>query len=592
VKKPIPVTLDKKLVSLVMFVSLIGIGLTIAFSFHYGGIIIEERLMNQLTSESAIRGDSVQSLTNSKIQQIQVIATDPMIRTLINELGEIDDEQLFDTKISERRIDFLIQIQAFETSIGGSNDLENVEIISKDGKRLFALINTREKKNFQSDPIFQKGLNAPFSILVAGKDGERKMIIATPIFNNPKDEEAIGVSIVTANTQLIDQILLNRQGLGETGESYLVNSDNVLVSESRFIENAAFKQKVDTLPVRLCFESNQDHVGTYVDYRETLVFGSSNCMKDIDLVLLVEIDGDEVFEPVSKLRNLVILLGGIITVVVGIMGYLLSKSLSKPLIKLQNAANMVANGDFNVRTNIRTEDEIGQLSRSFDQMAEKIQDSLLKISEREEVIKQQKDILLQFSQYSSNYCVCFVDIVSSTKLTSKLTDLQTSKFYSIFLNSMASVISGNGGVVVKNIGDALLYYFPKTDSEEIGPFEEMLKCSTKALYAREKINEALRNESLPELSYRISATFGPVRVAIIATSSIDDIFGSTVNICSKINSLAKPNTMVIGEQLYEKVKGIKEYDFEKTASYNIDAENKMDVYQVTPKSHQDYKEAT
>jgi class 3 adenylate cyclase len=90
----------------------------------------------------------------------------------------------------------------------------------------------------------------------------------------------------------------------------------------------------------------------------------------------------------------------------------------------------------------------------------------------------------------------------------------------------------------------------------------------------------MRDEYLPELSYRISATFGPVRVAIIATSAIDDIFGSTVNICSKINSLAKPNTMVIGQQLYEKVKGIKGYAFEKIASYSVDAENKFDVYQL------------
>ena len=151
-------------------------------------------------------------------------------------------------------------------------------------------------------------------------------------------------------------------------------------------------------------------------------------------------------------------------------------------------------------TNITSDDEIGQLSRSFDQMAEKIQDSLLKIKEREDVIKQQKDILLQFSQYSSNYCVCFVDIVGSTKLTSKLSDIETSKFYSIFLNSAANTITQNNGVVVKNIGDALLYYFPKTDSDEQGPFLEMLQCCMALINAREIINKSLSTEHLPEVS--------------------------------------------------------------------------------------------
>jgi class 3 adenylate cyclase len=297
----------------------------------------------------------------------------------------------------------------------------------------------------------------------------------------------------------------------------------------------------------------------------------------------VEIDGDEVFEPVSSLREKIILLWVFITLAVGIVAFFLSKLISKPLIQLNNAANRVAGGDFDVRTNITTHDEIGQLSKSFDQMAEKIQDSLLKIKEREDVIKQQKDILLQFSQYSSNYCVCFVDIVGSTKLTAKLSDFQTTKFYSIFLNSAATAITQNNGVVVKNIGDALLFYFPKTDSDDMAPFEESLNCCTKVLEVREKINETLRSENLPEISYRVSATYGPVRVAIIATSSIDDIFGSTVNICSKINSLAKPNTLVIGESLYDKVKKIGNYDFEKISQYRIDADNEFTVYQVIKK---------
>ncbi len=582
-KVPIPVNLDKKLVSLVMMVSLIGIGITIFFSFHYGNIIIEEQVIDQLASQSAIRSDSIQSLLNSKIQQIQVIATDPMIQNLINEFNLVEDESTFATKIIERRIDFLIEIQAFEATIGGLNDLENVEIVNKDGKKLFSLLNTKDTKNFLADPVFIKGTKESFAQLTLGKDNKRKLILATPIFNNPKDPKAIGVAIVTANTQAIDQILLNRLGLGESGESYLVNANKIMISESRFVENSAFKQRIDTVPIHLCFENGQNHQGLYQDYRGAIVIGASNCMKDLGLVLLVEIDDDEVFEPVSHLREMIILIGIVITMSVGIVAFFLSKRISKPIIKLKNAANRIARGDFDVRTNITTNDEIGQLSRSFDQMAEKIQDSIFKIKEREDIIKQQKDILLQFSQYSSNYCVCFVDIVGSTKLTSKLSDLQTAKFYSIFLNSAATVITQNSGVVVKNIGDALLYYFPKTDSDDIVPFEEVLECCMKVLEAREKINKTLRDEYLPEISYRISATFGPVRVAIVATSAIDDIFGMTVNACSKINSFAKPDTMVIGESLYEKVKDVKNYNFELVTKYSIDAENEFAVYLVNQK---------
>jgi len=581
VRKLIPVTIDKKLVSLVMAVSLIGIGVTIFFSFHYATIILGDRAINQLIGEAAIRGSTIEEIMKSKIQEMQVITANPMIKMLTAELNQIEDPEALDEAIGQKRIDYLIEVQAFEASIGGLNDLENVEIIGIDGDRLFALVNTKNKKDYLSDPAFIRGSKEPFIQLIQGKDNKRKIITAAPIFEKPKDESPIGVAIITANTNLVDSVLLNRKGLGQTGESYLVNMDGYMVSESRFIPNAPFAQKVDTAPLEHCLADGQIYFGNHPDYRGISVLGASNCLKSFGLITIVEIDDVEVFEPVADLRDKIIVLGATITVIVGGVAYFLSKLISKPLIKLKNAANQVANGDFNVRTNIKTDDEIGQLSRSFDQMAEQIQDSLLKIKEREDVIKQQKDILLQFSQYSSNYCVCFVDIVGSTKITAKLSDVETSKFYSIFLNSAATAITQNHGVVVKNIGDALLYYFPKTDLDDQAPFEEMLHCCMKLIEARTTINKTLAAENLPEVSYRISAMFGPVRVAIVATSAIDDIFGSTVNTCSKINSLARPNTLVIGESLYHKVKDIKGYKFEKVSDYAIDAENKFAVYLVS-----------
>ena len=579
--KFIALTIDKKLVFLVIAVSLIGIGLTVFLSFHYSKVILGERATYQLIGEAAIRGGTIERVFNTKMQEIQVITTNPMIRNVVSELNLIQDKQILIENIENKRTDLLIEIQAFEVSIGGLDDLENVEILGNHGQVLFSLVNNKSKRDFSLDPTYIHGKKEPFSQIILGKDGKRKIVTAAPIFEKTDDSSAVGVAIVTANTNQIDNVLLNRKGLGKTGESYLIDMSGNMISESRFIPNAAFKQNVNTKPRGFCLADGQIYFGTHDDYRGIPVIGSSLCMKTLGMITIVEIDESEVFEPVSDLRDKIIILGIIITISVAIAAYFLSRLISKPIIRLKNAANQVANGDFSVRTNIRSDDEIGELSRSFDQMAEQIQDSLLKIKEREDIIKQQKDILLQFSQYSSNYCVCFVDIVGSTKLTAKLTDIQTSKFYSIFLNTAATAITQNHGVVVKNIGDALLYYFPKTDSDEQSPFEEMLNCCMKLIEARTTINLALSSEKLPEVSYRISSMFGPVRVAIVATSAIDDIFGSTVNTCSKINSLAKPNTLVIGESLYNKVRNIKGFNFEKISEYAIDAENKFAVYLVT-----------
>jgi class 3 adenylate cyclase len=71
------------------------------------------------------------------------------------------------------------------------------------------------------------------------------------------------------------------------------------------------------------------------------------------------------------------------------------------------------------------------------------------------------------------------------------------------------------------------------------------------LSANSIINSKLVEEDLPSISYRISADYGTVELATSATSNSVDIFGSTVNTCAKINDLASPNEMVIGQDLYE-----------------------------------------
>jgi len=267
----------------------------------------------------------------------------------------------------------------------------------------------------------------------------------------------------------------------------------------------------------------------------------------------------------------------------GAITFFLSKSISRPLIKLKNAANEIAHGNFGVRTDIKSSDEIGQLSSAFDSMAKKLQYSLITIKQKEELIKRQQDVLLQFSEYSENYCVCFVDIINSTGITAKLSDLKTSKFYSIFLNSMNEIISNFDGVVVKNIGDSLLFYFPKTNSQDKQALKQALECCLTIAESHKEVNKKMKKEGLPSFDYRISATYGPVRVAKIATSSVDDIFGSTVNKCAKINYAAQPNRLVIGDQLCRLVKPIEEYNFSRIKDNPICNEQGYTVYQVSRK---------
>src|SRR5829696_1758183 len=152
-----------------------------------------------------------------------------------------------------------------------------------------------------------------------------------------------------------------------------------------------------------------------------------------------------------------------------------------------------------------------------------------------------------------NCCIGFVNMVNSANVTAEMaSDRQKIRqYYSIFINTMAILVKNYGAKIVKNAGDALIFYFPdSSDPANEAAFRDILECFTTMILARDVINTKLHSDNLPSVSYRISADYGRVEVATSTSSKGEDLFGSTMNICAKINSMAEPNGIVIGGDLY------------------------------------------
>ena len=153
---------------------------------------------------------------------------------------------------------------------------------------------------------------------------------------------------------------------------------------------------------------------------------------------------------------------------------------------------------------------------------------------------------------AQNCCVCFVDIVDSTRVISSISNPEkVRKYYEIFLNTMAAIAGNLGAKIIKNLGDCLIFCYPETsDPFNKYAFNDVLECCITMIEARNIINQKLYEEVLPSLSYRISADYGRVEVARSATSQSDDLFGPIMNMCSKINSKTLLNGIAIGDKLY------------------------------------------
>jgi len=193
--------------------------------------------------------------------------------------------------------------------------------------------------------------------------------------------------------------------------------------------------------------------------------------------------------------------------------------------------------------------------------------------------------IVDFSGESKNYCVGFVDIVNSTRISATLNQEKMSKYYEIFLNSMANIVERFDGFVIKNIGDSLLYYFPESsDSSTKNGFLSCIESSLTMIDSHALINTKVKNEDLPSLNYRVSADYGKVTIIKSDNSFVNDIVGVPVNICSKINGSASKNGAVIGSDLYQIVKDFDNYQYDEIEAYSVGLKQSYPIYSVQRKN--------
>jgi hypothetical protein len=125
------------------------------------------------------------------------------------------------------------------------------------------------------------------------------------------DGTALGVLALQVPNERIQTIMQFTAGMGRTGETYLVGQDHLMRSNSRFSEElTTLKTVVDshTVKLALAHETGADFTIDYRGVRVLSAYGPFS-LDGITWAVMAEIDRDEVFESVSKLRLSIPILG-------------------------------------------------------------------------------------------------------------------------------------------------------------------------------------------------------------------------------------------------------------------------------------------
>ncbi|KAF6247561.1 adenylate cyclase [Nitrosopumilus sp. b3] len=152
--------------------------------------------------------------------------------------------------------------------------------------------------------------------------------------------------------------------------------------------------------------------------------------------------------------------------------------------------------------------------------------------------------------------VLYVDLVGSTTMTLEMPAEKIAIIVSSFSQEMASVIRQHQGYVLKFVGDAVIGYFV-AEGNSLLAADNAVNCAKSMISVIQKgINPILNQYDYPDLMVKIGIDFGQnivVRYGADAENSHVDLMGPAMNIAAKIQGMAKPNQILIGSDVYQKL---------------------------------------
>jgi methyl-accepting chemotaxis protein len=270
--------------------------------------------------------------------------------------------------------------------------------------------NSNLAKSFKMSMALGKGSSsiADFASYIPSR-GKPGAFISSPIYDGT---ERLGVLIFQIPIDELNTIMTGNnswkeEGLGESGETYLVGEDLKMRSAARFLledmegYTAMLKDvgcpaetidrikstNTSVLWQEIKTESTSDLIAgksdsrLIKDYRDIDVLSSFSPLNINGLKwgIISEKDQSEAFDPIYKLRTIIIIIGLIVLFIGIVIALFIAGSISKPILTLVNNLKLVSAGDLTVQIEANSKDEVGQALLSMKEMVAKLKSVITSI---------------------------------------------------------------------------------------------------------------------------------------------------------------------------------------------------------------------
>lgn len=203
------------------------------------------------------------------------------------------------------------------------------------------------------------------------------MDYSIPIFNKGNSDNPI-IGIIVANIDLdnsLYKILNDRIGLGKTGETLIVNKDKFAISQLRWFNDATLKLQITAKPVVEAIKGKTGILKT-IDYRGNKILSAYTYIPEMGWGFVCKQDLYELNASIRKMTLNFIVVFIVIAMIIILFSFSISNSISKPIVMLNISAQKISTGDYSIKNLINSQDEIGLLAASINEMAQSIQTNI------------------------------------------------------------------------------------------------------------------------------------------------------------------------------------------------------------------------
>jgi adenylate cyclase len=263
------------------------------------------------------------------------------------------------------------------------------------------------------------------------------------------------------------------------------------------------------------------------------------------LFVLVQQSYDRALGPLARLPERVAAIGAVALLAALVVGVLIAAGIARPLQALVGAMRRVLEGDFAHRLDVRRDDEIGFLSRSFNEMVagleerERIKETFGRFVSRD-VAAAVLSGNLPLEGERREVTILFQDVRGFTTIAERLDPRLLVRLVNLLFGEVVAAVESHGGVIRVFTGDGVMALFGAPIGHDDDP-ARAVRAALDLVARLPALNERLAGEGLPELRIGIGIHHGDVVVGRIGPDERTEygVVGDAPNVASRIEGLTK-----------------------------------------------------